>query len=227
MNQLPSFDAFLTQQSVEISLMVFGVNLLLAVILGYILTLVYTRYAHTLSNRSSFASNFILIIMTTTLIITIVKSSLALSLGLVGALSIVRFRAAIKEPEELSYLFLAIAVGLGFGAGQRPVTILAFFVIVTVIAVKSRFIKTGESPNLYLTVSSSASQNVSLDEIMEIVSRHCTNVTLKRLEEDSNGLEVAMLVDYKGIEDLNRSKEELRELDQNIRISLLESRGVI
>ena len=51
-------------------------------------------------------------------VILIVKSSLALSLGLVGALSIVRFRTPIKEPEELIYLFLAIAIGLGFGAGQ-------------------------------------------------------------------------------------------------------------
>ena len=51
------------------------------------------------------------------------KSSLALSLGLVGALSIVRFRTPIKEPEELGYLFLIIAVGLGFGAGYSIVTI--------------------------------------------------------------------------------------------------------
>ena len=57
-----------------------------------------------------------LITMTTMLIISIVKSSLALSLGLVGALSVIRFRAAIKEPEELTYLFLTIAIGLGFGA---------------------------------------------------------------------------------------------------------------
>ena len=54
--------------------------------------------------------------MTTYIVIMVVKNSLALSLGLVGALSIVRFRAAIKEPEELVYLFLIIAAGLGCGA---------------------------------------------------------------------------------------------------------------
>ncbi len=64
--------------------------------------------------------------VTTMIIITIVKSSLALSLGLVGALSIVRFRSAIKEPEELTYLFLTIAIGLGFGADQRLATIIGF-----------------------------------------------------------------------------------------------------
>ncbi|MCI0696355.1 DUF4956 domain-containing protein [candidate division KSB1 bacterium] len=87
-------------------------------VLAYLLSLVYAQYGHALSNRKMFARNFVMITMTTMLIITIVKASLALSLGLVGALSIVRFRAAIKEPEELAYLFLAIGIGLGFGADQ-------------------------------------------------------------------------------------------------------------
>ena len=65
--------------------------------------------------------------------ITIVKSSLALSLGLVGALSIVRFRAAIKEPEELVYLFLIIATGLGVGANQLNITILGVVISLTII----------------------------------------------------------------------------------------------
>ena len=69
-----------------------------------------------LSNRKIFSKNFFIITTTTMLIITVVKSSLALSLGLVGALSIIRFRAAIKEPEELGYLFLTISIGLGCGA---------------------------------------------------------------------------------------------------------------
>ena len=71
----------------------------------------------------------------TTLIITIVKSSLALSLGLVGALSIVRFRAAIKDPEELTYLFLVIAIGLGLGANQPLLTVIGFLVAITVIRI--------------------------------------------------------------------------------------------
>ena len=64
--------------------------------------------------------------MTTMFIITIIKSSLVLSLGLIGALSIIRFRTAIKEPEELTYLFLAIAIGLGLGANQRTIILIAF-----------------------------------------------------------------------------------------------------
>ena len=72
------------------------------IILGYL----YVKFGNSFSDRKVLAKNFVIISLTTMVIITIVKSSLALSLGLVGALSIVRFRTAIKEPEELSYLFL-------------------------------------------------------------------------------------------------------------------------
>ena len=71
--------------------------------------------------------------ITTFIIISIVKSSLALSLGLVGALSIIRFRTAIKEPEELGYFFMAISIGLGLGANQLYPTIIGFVVLVMVI----------------------------------------------------------------------------------------------
>src|SRR4051794_22120745 len=113
-----SWGEFLTTQSAQIPLNEFILNLILTALLAFILGQVYVKFASALSNRDLFARNFVVLAMTTMLIISIVKSSLALSLGLVGALSIVRFRAAIKEPEELAYLFLAISVGLGFGASQ-------------------------------------------------------------------------------------------------------------
>ena len=71
----------------------------------------------------------------------IVKSSLALSLGLVGALSIVRFRAAIKEPEELVYLFLIIAIGLGCGANQLIITFVGIIFALILIMIYSAYYK--------------------------------------------------------------------------------------
>ena len=92
----------------------------------------YKIWKH-LSNRESFGNIFILLSVITMIVITIVKSSLALSLGLVGALSIIRFRTAIKEPEELAYLFLSIALGLGFGANQQIPTFVGYISLVLVI----------------------------------------------------------------------------------------------
>jgi uncharacterized membrane protein YhiD involved in acid resistance len=90
-----------------------------------------------MNNRAQFANSFLLLGMTTCVIIIVVKYSLALSLGLVGALSIVRFRAAIKDPEEITVLFLVIAIGLSFGANQYPIGILIAIIGSMVIAFSS------------------------------------------------------------------------------------------
>ena len=99
---------FFVNQNVPIDISNFIISLLSATILCFLVQLFYIKYSSSLSNRKEFAKNFVILGVTTSIVIMIVKSSLALSLGLVGALSIVRFRAAIKEPEELVYLFLII-----------------------------------------------------------------------------------------------------------------------
>ena len=111
---------------IDIPLGNFILNLCLTILLTVAISFLYSKYGNSISNRKSFGDNYPLIGIATFLIITIIKSSLALSLGLVGALSIVRFRSAIKEPEELSYIFFTIAIALGFGANQIYVTILGF-----------------------------------------------------------------------------------------------------
>ena len=106
------FEEFFSSQADNLSLTTFAINLLLAVLASYILGLVYIHWGTSLSNRRKFSANFMLMTITTTFIILVVRSSIALSLGLVGALSIVRFRAAIKEPEELPISSLLSASGL-------------------------------------------------------------------------------------------------------------------
>ena len=137
---LPTFEEFLANQSTQVSILGFSINLMVVAVLSFIVGQVYIHYGNSLSNRRMFARNFMIMSMTTMLIITVVKSSLALSLGLVGALSIIRFRAAIKEPEELAYLFLTISIGLGLGADQRVITIMAVFIIISIIILKKKFI---------------------------------------------------------------------------------------
>ena len=111
----------------------FVINICLTALLTFLLGLLYERYSGVLSNRKVMIKSFVLVGMTTMLIISIVKSSVALSLGLVGALSIVRFRTAIKEPEELAYFFMSISIGLGMGANEKWVTIAGFGILGVVI----------------------------------------------------------------------------------------------
>ena len=121
----------------NINYLVLLYNSVICVILSLSLKYIYLNYSKSWSNRFQFANLLPILALTVFLVISIVKSSLALSLGLVGALSIVRFRTPIKEPEELLYLFIAIAVGLGLAANQTILTIAIFLLLFFLIILTS------------------------------------------------------------------------------------------
>ena len=226
MNKAQTFQEFLATQSVEVPILGFILNLFLAAFLSFVLSRVYEKYGYSLSNRRMFAKNFMLLSTTTLLIITIVKSSLALSLGLVGALSIVRFRSAIKEPEELAYLFLCIAIGLGFGADQSLITIVAFIIIVGMIWLKNFSYKTEDHHNLYLTVRSTAPEKLEIKQIVEILRKFCAGVSLKRFDEREKMLEASFLVEFADFDALEKSKAAMQELDGALGITFLDNKGI-
>lgn len=169
----------------------FFLNLALAGLAAWGISWVYRKYGTSLSNRDGFSRNFVLLCMTTTVIISIVKSSLALSLGLVGALSIVRFRSAIKEPEELVYLFFCIAIGLGFGADQLWPTLGAIGMIVPVLIVRGVLAGRKETQDMLLIIASAKPTDLNLDSVLEILDKHCHTIQLKRLNEDDTHLEMS------------------------------------
>lgn len=108
------------------------------VVLTALIFLHYRRFGSALTGKQSFGPVLPLVGLTTFLVITVVKSSFALSLGLVGALSIVRFRTPVKDPEELGYIFLTIASGIGMAAGQARLTALIVVLILLVMMVTRR-----------------------------------------------------------------------------------------
>jgi uncharacterized membrane protein YhiD involved in acid resistance len=221
-----TFQNFLATQGAEISVWGFLLNLILAAILSFVLGHIYMRYGNALSNRTLFARNFFLLTVTTMLVISVVKSSLALSLGLVGALSIVRFRAAIKEPEELAYLFFAIAIGLGLGANQRVITLVAFVAISAIILLRNLVKKKEENENLYLTISSHNPQKADLNAIVEILKIHCSKIRLKRFDETKEILEASFLVEYEGFSQLEASKSDLQKLSESMKVTFLDNKGI-
>ena len=92
--------------SIDLSVLDILIRLFTGLLLSLLIVYHYNKNSNSLSDRNFFSRTFPLILLTTLLVISVVKSSLALSLGLVGALSIVRFRTPIKEPEDLVYLFI-------------------------------------------------------------------------------------------------------------------------
>lgn len=218
-----TFDQFLATQSFQVPIAGFLVNMVLVIILALILGQVYIHYGTSLSNRRAFGRNFLLIAMTTMFIITVVKSSLALSLGLVGALSIIRFRTAIKDPEELAYLFITIAIGLGLGADQRAITVIAVLVIISIIVMRSMFNNKAKfDKNLHLTLSSYNPDKIELSQIVSILNKYCSNVNLKRFDETSETLESTFLVNFDNFEQIELVKNELNKLSKTLKITFLD-----
>jgi len=218
------FQKFMITESAQISLPDFLINSLLIVVLSLILEFTYSKCANSLSNRKLFAYNFLLISFTTMLIISIVKSSLALSLGLVGALSIVRFRAAIKEPEELAYLFFAISIGLGLGANQRFIVVAAFIVMMIILWVRYLIRGKNTKQNLFLNISSDTPVKLQLNDIAAVIKKYFKAAELKRFDENKNLIEASFLVDIDKTEKLQSCKQELQKFDESVSISFIDNK---
>ena len=175
----------------------------------------FERFGQTLSNRQEFAQVFPFILLTTTLIITIVKASLALSLGLVGALSIVRFRTPIKEPEELAYLFIAIGMGLGLGANQTIPTVVAGLTILGIMAALRWYGGGDVGTNLYLSIQLANKDGdlpvECLKSLKEITSRHAVQTDLRRYDLRDATLEATFLINLSDADHLVELTAELRE----------------
>ena len=128
---------FFLNSNIDIDFGNFFIALLLSLILSYLVKITYIKVGRALNDKDYFSDTFIPLAIITTLVITVIKFSLALSLGLVGALSIVRFRAAIKEPEELVYLFFVIAIGLANGANQFLLSTMATIIIIVFLYIRN------------------------------------------------------------------------------------------
>lgn len=208
---------------VSLGILVF--NLAIGVGLALVLQWHYRQYASTLSNKEQFAKIFLFIILTTLLIITIVKSSLALSLGLVGALSIVRFRTPIKEPEELAYLFMCIAIGLGLGANQTVPTVAAAAFILFVAGVKTARRHRPDKKNLYLSINwgdGDKNLGVRLDKLNSVLAEHGVQSDLRRIDARDGLLEANYFVEFSSSEDLSKLVERLDRDYQKIGVTFID-----
>ena len=159
--------------------------------------------------------------MTTLIVIQVVQSSLAISLGLVGALSIVRFRTAIKEPEELAFMFLAITIGLGLGANQLLPTIIAVVVIFLFLLIRDQiFLPKLEPNNLYLDLN--APSEVSLNDILVLLQEHASSVELRRFDGTPIKNQFTFIVQIDDTTILNSLSTALRTRFPNSEFSIID-----
>ena len=205
------------------------INIALCAVLLFLLALVYRKYGKSLSNKVQLSRVLILVGLTTFIIISIVKSSLALSLGLVGALSIIRFRTAIKEPEELAYFFIAICIGLGFGANQPLPTVIGIFVLFIVILITHKgTVRESINQNLILNLAGTKEKNTTAlqSKFTEVISKNSARTELIRLNKTEDSLNFNFLVTLKDYDSINTLTNELTELDQTVNITFIDSKNM-
>lgn len=145
------FKSSFLENITSVSILDMLLALALAFGLGVFIFLVYKKTYQGVMYSSSFGTTLIALTMITTVVILAVTSNVVLSLGMVGALSIVRFRAAIKEPLEIAFLFWSIAVGIVLAAGMIPLAVIGSVVIGVILLV---FVNKKSYWNPYIVVLS-------------------------------------------------------------------------
>jgi len=203
----------------SISLLDMGIALVLAFLLGLFIFMIYKKTFSGVMYSSSFGVTLVALTMITTLVILAVTSNVVLSLGMVGALSIVRFRTAIKEPLDIAFLFWSIAVGIVLAAGMIPLAVIGSVVIGLMLLV---FANKKSHVNPYILVIRCADHTTETTtmEFLKSKTQRCVvksktaqkgEVELNleiRLKEDNtdfvndlaemNGVYSAVLVSYNG-----------------------------
>jgi len=212
-----------------ISPFTFVLNVILISFLSYLLGLIYSKFGKNLSNRSYLAFTFPLLGLATMTIITVVKSSLALSLGLVGALSIVRFRTPIKEPEELIYLFICLSLGLAVGADQRIIAILTLLSVflTNLFLNRTRLFKNSIKNTFSILINTD--EKISQAEIIKLLNKYCYFIDLKRYRGNpkSEIREFCFLASFNNSSDIEKFSSELKNISINVSIDIIDQSNVI
>ncbi len=168
-------------------------------------------------NRNFNLSLIVIAIITASIILTI-QSNIVVSLGMVGALSIVRFRTAIKDPIDLVFLFWSISIGIICGAGFVMIAIIASIILTIVIVVFSMLPQARNS--MILVINAKSYKNES--EIMQIVNEECSYIKMRARNVSKDGINMAIEVNVKNQPQLI---EKLMDLEVVLSASLVEHDG--
>ena len=222
MDKISELEKIIYNGNDELSLVIILFNFFGAIIISFLVKAFYTRFSFSLTGKMHLGPIIPILTSVIFLVIIIVKSSLALSLGLVGALSIVRFRTPIKEPEELVYLFLAIAVGLGFGAGYPLIT--SVITLSTLIIIYFFLSNKNISSNEYNLIVDWSDEKISYEVIVETIKKSSVSLKLIRYENSESHKNSVFLIELDEKINIDMLIKQLKVIDNGISISFFESK---
>ena len=162
------------------------IGLAAALVIGLFIFLIYKKTMTGVMYSNGFALTLVGLSLVTTLVIMAVTSNVVLSLGMVGALSIVRFRTAIKEPVEIVFLFWALAAGIVVGAGMIPLAVVGSAIIGVILLVFANRKVRNDPYILVLSCADEAAGRRAL-QLLEQQVAHCT---VKSMTVNESGVEL-------------------------------------
>ena len=162
------------------------IGMLFALVIGLFIFVIYKKTFNGIMYSTGFAMTLVGLSLVTTLVIMAVTSNVVLSLGMVGALSIVRFRTAIKEPMEIVFLFWALAVGIVIGAGMIPLAVIGS-AIIGVILVLFANRKLHRTP--YILIISCENETAE-ENAMNIIEKSVEKFLVKSKTVNGSGIEL-------------------------------------
>ncbi|NLM60315.1 MAG: DUF4956 domain-containing protein [Clostridium sp.] len=187
------FKSSFLEKAVEFSIVDVLVAMLMAFAIGLFIFFVYKKTFSGVMYSASFGVSIIAMTMITTLIILAITSNIILSLGMVGALSIVRFRTAIKEPLDIAFLFWAISAGIVIGAGLIPLGIIGSVLIGIVLLV---FVNKKSTDTPYIVVLNLENDKAESDCMAKIKEKTKKSL-IKAKTVSQNGIELTVEVRLK------------------------------
>lgn len=180
------FKSSFMENVTEFSVVDILTGMLLALVIGLFIFVVYKKTFNGVMYSSGFALSLVGLSLVTTLVIMAVTSNVVLSLGMVGALSIVRFRAAIKEPIEIVYLFWSIAAGIVIGAGMIPLAVIGSAIIgIILILFANR--KVHENPYILIV---NCNDEKSEEEALHLAKEAVKKFLIKSKTVNAGGIEL-------------------------------------
>ena len=180
------FKSSFLESVTEFSILDTILGLAVALVIGLFIFMVYKKSITGVMYSEGFGLTLIGLSLVTTLVIMAVTSNVVLSLGMVGALSIVRFRTAIKEPFEIVFLFWALAAGIVVGAGMIPLALIGSAIIgVLLILFANR--KVHNTP--YIFIASCADEKAE-EAILQILKQETSHVIVKSKTINASGIEL-------------------------------------
>ncbi len=162
-------------------------NLLLSFICGLIISFVYKIVYKGTSYTPSYVQSLVLLCLITTIVIAVIGNNLARAFGLVGAMSIIRFRTAVRDITDIVFIFLSLSIGLAAGTGAKHFAIAGTLFTCIVILVLSKINFASPKRNeVLLQFSSLSDKNIS-SESLQILNSYCKSVKLINVKSNGGG----------------------------------------